>query len=469
MTMTDDLPTASSPTAQQSSPGEVAPGPGAVATPGPPGYELREEVGRGGMGAVYRALDVALGRDVAVKILADRFAPDSPAALRFLSEARISGQLQHPGIPAVHQVGTLPDGRPFLVMKLIKGSTLEAILQGRADPAAERGRLLGVFEAVCQAVGYAHAHRVIHRDRKPANVMVGAFGEVQVMDWGLAKVLGDPKSAPGEAPAATETHAGTEVSPPPERGADTQAGSLVGTPAFIPPEQAVGEIDRINERSDGFGLGGLLAVVLTGKPPYVGATSEAVRVQAVRGQLDDCFARLDASGAEPELVTLCKKCLAFEPGDRPRDAGEVAQAVAGLRSAAEERAKLAERERLAADVRAAEQTKRRKAFQWAAAAVVTVLLLGVAGTTIGLIQADRERQAAEQAQEDEAKQRGIAEQQRKAAEAARKAAESEAKRANREAATAAQVSDFLVGLFEPPDRVIFGAASLGFQKSQEGL
>src|SRR5262245_65546798 len=142
MTMPDDLPTASSPTAQQSSPGEVAPA-------SPPGYELREEVGRGGMGAVYRALDVALGRDVAVKILADRFAPDSPAALRFLSEARISGQLQHPGIPAVHQVGTLPDGRPFLVLKLIKGSTLEAILQGRAEPAAERGRVLGVFEAVC--------------------------------------------------------------------------------------------------------------------------------------------------------------------------------------------------------------------------------------------------------------------------------------------------------------------------------
>src|SRR5262245_1346348 len=460
MTMTDDLPTASSPTAQQSSPGEVAPGPGAVATPGPPGYELREEVGRGGMGAVYRALDVALGRDVAVKILADRFAPDSPAALRFLSEARISGQLQHPGIPAVHQVGTLPDGRPFLVMKLIKGSTLEAILQGRADPAAERGRLLGVFEAVCQAVGYAHAHRVIHRDLKPANVMVGAFGEVQVMDWGLAKVLGDPKSAPGEAPAATETHAGTEVSPPPERGADTQAGSLVGTPAFISPEQAIGEIDRVNERSDVFGLGALLAETLTGKPPYVGATIEAVRIQAVRGQLDDCFARLDASGAEPELVTLCKKCLSFEPGDRPRDAGEVARAVAGLRSAAEERARSAERERLAAEVRAAEQTKRRKTLQRATAAVGAVLLLGVAGTKAGLSQAGHQAPTAVRSRAHESARHP-------AALAARSAAESEAERANREAATAAQVSDFLVGLFEPRDRVAFGAANLAFHKSQD--
>src|SRR5262245_47255460 len=231
-------------------------------------------------------------------------------------------------------------------MKLIKGDTLDAILKQRADPSAERGRLLGVFEAVCQAVGYAHAHRVIHRDLKPANVMVGAYGEVQVMDWGLAKVLDEQTPIPGDLHAAEEARSWTEVSPPPQPGSHTQAGSLMGTPAFIPPEQAVGEIDRVNERSDVFGLGALLAVVLTGKPPYVGATFEAVRIQAVRGRLDDCFARLDASGAEPELVSLCKKCLAFEPVARPRDAGEVARAVAGLRAAAEERARSAERERL---------------------------------------------------------------------------------------------------------------------------
>ncbi len=445
----------------------------------PPGYELREEIGRGGMGAVYLALDVALGRDVAVKLLAERFAPDSPAAHRFVNEARITGQLQHPGIPAVHQVGSLPDGRPFLAMKLVKGKTLDAILQERAEPSADRGRLLGVFEAVCQAVGYAHARRVIHRDIKPANIMVGAFGEVQVMDWGLSKVLDDaesaseaigfPEPATEAALAHEETKAWTKVSPTPEGGLHTVAGSLVGTPAFIPPEQAVGDIAKVNERSDVFGLGALLAVILTGRPPYLGETYEAMRVQAVRGELNDCFGRLDASGAEPELVALCKKCLAPEPGDRPRDAGEVAQAVAGLRAAAEERAELAERERLAAEVQAAEQTKRRKVFQWATAAVVMVLLLGVGGTTIGLISADQQRQAAEQAQKDEAKQRGIAEQQSKAADAARGAAEAEAKRANREAATATQVSDFLVGLFEPPDRLIFVAASLGFQKSQEGL
>ena len=127
----------------------------------PLGYELIDEIGHGGMGIVYRARDVALDRDVAVKLLSDRFPADSAAAQRFTSEARITGQLQHPGIPAIHQVGTLADGRPFLAMKLIKGSTLEVILKQRSDPSAERGRLLAIFEAVCQAVGYAHAHRVI--------------------------------------------------------------------------------------------------------------------------------------------------------------------------------------------------------------------------------------------------------------------------------------------------------------------
>ena len=120
----------------------------------PPGYELLDEVGHGGMGVVYRARDVALDRDVAVKLLSERYAAGSPAAQRFLSEARITGQLQHPGIPAVHQVGTLADGRPFLAMKLIRGTTLADILEHRSDPAADRGQLVAIFEGVCQAVGY---------------------------------------------------------------------------------------------------------------------------------------------------------------------------------------------------------------------------------------------------------------------------------------------------------------------------
>jgi tetratricopeptide (TPR) repeat protein len=349
-----------------------------------PGYELIDEIGHGGMGVVYRARDIALDRDVAVKVLSDRFPADSPAAQRFLSEARITGQLQHPGIPAVHQVGTLADGRPFLAMKLIKGSTLEAILKHRPDSSAERGRLLAIFEAVCQAVGYAHAHRVIHRDLKPDNVMVGAFGEVQVMDWGLAKVLGKEAPALADSLATEETQAWTQVSPTPEIGSYTQAGSLVGTPGFIPPEQAVGQLERVNERSDVFGLGALLTVILTGKPPYVGKTFDSVRVKAVRGKLEDCFARLDASGAEPELLALCKKCLAFEPADRPTDAGAVAAAVAGLRAAADERARRAELERVRVEGEQATSAERRKRRRLAIVAAAVLVVAAVGGLVVVL-------------------------------------------------------------------------------------
>ncbi len=331
------------------------------------------------MGIVYRAHDVAFDRDVAIKLLAEHYPADSPPAKRFLFEACITGQLQHPGIPAVHQVGTLPDGRPFLAMKLIKGSTLEAILKHRSDSVAERGRLLAVFEAVCQAVGYAHAHQVIHRDLKPANIMVGAFGEVQVMDWGLAKVLSKETQTTADAFAAEQTMAWTQVSPAPEAGAHTQAGSLVGTPAFIPPEQAAGEIQRVDERVDVFGLGAVLTSILTGKPPYVGETAESVRLLAVRGKLEDCFNRLNTCGAEPELIALCKRCLSFEPADRPTNGGEVAEEVARLRSAAEGRALKAERDKAAADARAEEQRRKRRWQYTAVSAVVLALAGGILG------------------------------------------------------------------------------------------
>src|SRR5262249_23148176 len=145
------------------------------------------------------ATDPALNREVAVKVIRTAFRKSMAAVRRFNDEAAITGQLQHPGIPPVHEVGTLPDGSPFLAMKLIKGRTLDEQLRNRPDPAADRGRFVAIFEQVCQAVGYAHAHRVIHRDLKPANVMVGAFGEVQVMDWGLAKVLSGAAATRGRA------------------------------------------------------------------------------------------------------------------------------------------------------------------------------------------------------------------------------------------------------------------------------
>src|SRR5262245_55401407 len=147
--------------------GAVKPVAPAADLPRVPGYELSGEVGRGGMGIVYRARDLCLDRDVAVKLLQDGYPADSPIARRFTDEARVTAQMQHPGIPPVHDLRTLPDGRPFLAMKLIKGSNLDTLLGARPDPAHTRGRFVATFEQICQAVGYAHAHRVIHRDLKP--------------------------------------------------------------------------------------------------------------------------------------------------------------------------------------------------------------------------------------------------------------------------------------------------------------
>src|SRR5262245_50092007 len=129
-------------------------------------YVLGDEIARGGMGIIHRATDTVLGREVAVKVLLEKYTPESWAAVCFAGEARITGQLQHPSIPPVHDLGTLPDGRPFLAMKLIKGRTLDELLKTRPDPAADRGRLVAVFEQVCQALAYAHSHDVIHRDLK---------------------------------------------------------------------------------------------------------------------------------------------------------------------------------------------------------------------------------------------------------------------------------------------------------------
>src|SRR5262249_30754088 len=185
----------------------------------------------------------------------------------------------------------LADGRPFLAMKLIKGQTLDARL--KAGTAVDA---LSVFAAISQAVGYAHAHGVIHRDLKPANVMVGAFGEVQVMDWGLAKVLASGGHQPPEYGTDPEATTGASVVGT-ERDSDTpftQYGSMLGTPAYMAPEQAAGELDKINARADVFGLGAILCVLLTGKPPYDGPDAEAVRVAAVRGQTGAALARLDA-------------------------------------------------------------------------------------------------------------------------------------------------------------------------------
>ncbi|HKB39531.1 MAG TPA: serine/threonine-protein kinase, partial [Gemmataceae bacterium] len=326
-------------------------------------YRVLGEIGRGGMGAVLRSHDPELGRDLALKVMRGDYAGQSEAVQRFCEEAQVGGQLQHPGTVPVYELGRAEDGRPYFTMKLVKGETLAKLLKERSSPAQDRPRFLKIFEQVCQAVAYAHSKGVIHRDLKPSNVMVGAFGEVQVMDWGLAKVL-NPAATPER---ATQPEIGTtvasavKVSRSDSGSAETQEGDVLGTPAYMPPEQALGEIGRVDQRADVFSLGAILCEILTAAPPYLGGDRIAVVRQARRAELSDALVRLDTCDADEELVGLARRCLSAELNDRPRDAGEVARSVEAYLAGVEERARQAELERAAAEARAEEATAREAA------------------------------------------------------------------------------------------------------------
>jgi serine/threonine-protein kinase len=321
-------------------------------------YELHGEIARGGMGIVLRGRDTDLGRDVAVKVLLEAHQGHPELVRRFVEEAQVAGQLQHPGIAPVYELGQCPDERPYFAMKLVKGQTLEELLAGRTDPAQQRPRWLKIFEQVCQTMAYAHARGVIHRDLKPSNVMVGAFGEVQVMDWGLAKILGgDNGSADRPRPGSRSvirTLRGTGDATPDGAGKPTEAGRVLGTPSYMAPEQALGDVDLLDARCDVFGLGAVLCELLTGEPPYVGDDSTAVLRRAMRADLTGAFARLDDCGADAELIALAKHCLAPEPGDRPPDAGAVLGKMTSYLQSVEERLRQAEVGRAAEQARAEE-------------------------------------------------------------------------------------------------------------------
>jgi serine/threonine-protein kinase len=377
---------------------------GPVLPPPPPGreasrYELFDKVGQGGIGVVFRARDVTLNRDVAVKVLLEKLCGDEAEEQRILAEAELTGRLQHPGIVPVHDVGRSPDGRPYFVMKLVRGRTLARLLAERPDPAQELPRFLAVFEQVCQAVAYAHREGVIHRDLKPGNVMVGALGEVQVMDWGMAKKLAH--DGPAEPESQERSEAGWSVN----LGAESDPDTVRGTVAYMAPEQARGELKGLDERCDVFGLGAILCEILTGRPPYVGESAAELYLHAARAQLAGAFARLDGCGADAVLVDLAKRCLAAEKESRPGDAGALARELRAYQEGVAARLRQTELARAAAEGRAREERKRRL-IQLALAA--TVVLLFAAGLT-GVWQyqqARREEEARQQQarREEEARQ-----------------------------------------------------------------
>ncbi|MEJ7728597.1 MAG: protein kinase [Polyangiaceae bacterium] len=229
-----------------------------------------EEVGSGAMGSVSRGMDMKLRRELAIKVTTlPRDQLPTTLLGRFVEEAQITAQLEHPNVIPVHDLGVDPEGRPYFTMKLVRGRSLEAILEQRQarDPATltEFGlrRLLDVFLQVCQAVDYAHSRGVIHRDLKPANIMVGDFGEVLVMDWGVAKLKGRPErrslDADERVPDVTSLRAENDV-------LRTQIGAIVGTPAYMSPEQA--QALNVDERTDVYALGVILYEILCGEVPF---------------------------------------------------------------------------------------------------------------------------------------------------------------------------------------------------------
>ena len=280
-------------------------------------YIFDKELGRGGMGAVFSTVDQDVRRKVAMKVMLPSTATSPAHIKRFLEEAQITGQLEHPNIVPVHEVGINEESNIYFTMKMVHGENLDDVLDKVAKAKADYqqqyslGVLLQIYMKVCDAIGYAHAKGVLHRDLKPENLMVGGFGEVLVMDWGLAKVLGrdDINTGAGKADQASAYH--------------TMEGQVMGTPAYMSPEQALGKISELDERSDIFSLGGILYKILTGQAPYRGKNAREALEKARKRQLQSPDLRAPERKIPAELVAICMKSMAREQDERYGSAEEL--------------------------------------------------------------------------------------------------------------------------------------------------
>jgi serine/threonine protein kinase/tetratricopeptide (TPR) repeat protein len=312
-------------------------------------YSILRPHARGGLGEVSVALDEELHREVALKEIQDRHASIASHRRRFVIEAEITGRLEHPGIVPVYGLGKHADGRPYYAMRFIRGKSLRetidqpvpvAGLSPREEHEARRAKLrslLGSFVDVCQAMQFAHDRGIIHRDLKPANIMLGEYGETLVVDWGLAKSLGTagadasgggssrsgPTGASGSTgPLNTPTNGGTTGGD--TTGGDTVAGSAIGTPAYMSPEQSLGDTAEIGPASDIYSLGATLYHILTGKPPFKGDVAKVL--DSVR---KGAFAApREANPAVPgPLDAVCRKAMAKDPAERYRSCRDLAADV----------------------------------------------------------------------------------------------------------------------------------------------
>jgi serine/threonine protein kinase len=259
-------------------------------------YEVIEKIGQGGMASVYQVRDHDLDRDVALKVLLGTDA-NASGKWRLEQEARIIARLEHPSIVPIHDTGVLPDGRVYYAMKLVHGKRLDE----HAAPESSVADVLRLFEKICEAVAFAHSHGVVHRDLKPQNIMVGPFGEVLVMDWGVARLLQDIRPRARDSGASEDSNRPVAVS-------RTMNGTVVGTPGYMAPEQSQGLVDVVNERTDIYGLGAILYFLLTGHPPDPPALPERASSAAPVGKVPLTIPR--------PLQAICRKAMALRPGDR---------------------------------------------------------------------------------------------------------------------------------------------------------
>jgi serine/threonine protein kinase len=281
-------------------------------------YEIVEKIGEGGMGEVHLCADRRIGRDVAIKVIRTTRASRPDVRRRFLREARVQGQLEHPSIVPVYDLAHDPTGRVYFTMRRVRGATLETVLDrlraGDLDAQAQytRHKLLSAFGSVCLAVHFAHTRGVLHRDLKPANIMLGDFGEVYILDWGLAKVGLDEDRAPpdeGEKPVSGDATAETD----PVR---TAHGAILGTPGFMAPEQVHGDVDLLDARTDVYALGAILFEIVTLEPLHGFGDAKKLTKSTLAGVDARPSARAPHLDTAPELDEICRRASAHDPADR---------------------------------------------------------------------------------------------------------------------------------------------------------